>query len=209
MEMVNRSTRKTNQLTLWLLLLVFGLPPLAGWLLYLNPQWLPSGRSNHGELINPPRMLQDITVIDTQGHPVGWGEYRNFWTLTAVSRGTCSDDCQKQLSQMRQVLRAIGASRTRVKQLLIMLPSHSGGAIPTVPEDQAQDIEIVQAQGEAAQKIAERFDLDNINARETTFVISPDATLMMRHDLSTITPKQVMQDLETLLTATQNWVRGT
>ena len=206
MEMVDRPARKSSLLPLLLLILVFALPPLAGWVYFMNPQWLPSGRSNHGVLIHPPRPLHGMALNEPYGRPFDWEDYRNHWTLAVVSRGGCAAKCQEQLVRIGQVLRAIGASRTMLKQLVILLPTDIGAGASAEPEIAgALRVQTTRESAAAAEKL---FELDRIDPEQTIFVIAPDGALMMRHDLTTTTPDEMLQDLETLLKASQNWVKG-
>ncbi len=63
-------TRQRNRRQLWLLIALFALPPIAAWLFYFNPQWLPTGRTNFGSLIEPPRAMQPIHPANPGRRPV-------------------------------------------------------------------------------------------------------------------------------------------
>jgi len=206
METVDHPAKKSRLLPLLLLMLVFALPPLAGWVYFMNPQWLPSGRSNHGVLIHPPRPLHGMALREPDGRPFDWRDYRNYWTLAVVSRGACAAKCQEQLVRAGQVLRAIGASRTMVEQLVILLPADVGAGASA--ESKMASARLVQTTSESTAAAEELFELDRIDPEHTIFVIAPDGALMMRHDLTTTTPDEMLQDLETLLKASQNWVKG-
>ena len=50
--MTESSPKPRSLASLWVLIALFALPPMAAWLFYLNPDWLPDGRTNHGDLID-------------------------------------------------------------------------------------------------------------------------------------------------------------
>jgi len=199
-------TRQGNRRQLWLLVLLFALPPLAAWLFYFNPQWLPTGRTNHGELLEPISM-ETMALRSTDGSAFDWEPLRDLWTLTLVAEGECNAQCTEQLIKLRQIRRALGANRQRVERLLILLPDTAGELdvpnleglegtrLALVPETERDAIQGLFAGAEAARD-------------QQLLIIDPRVELMMRHDLSQITSKQVLQDLERLLKASQNWARG-
>ena len=111
---------------LWILIAVFALPLIAGWVLHFNPQWLPHGRSNHGVLIEPPRDMESITLQTPEKDAFDWSPLQDQWTLTVLAEGVCDDQCIEKLVKVRQIRRALGAERQRVERLLIMLPNAAG-----------------------------------------------------------------------------------
>ncbi|MEN8167296.1 MAG: hypothetical protein ABFR65_07440, partial [Pseudomonadota bacterium] len=56
--------------------------------------------------------------------------------------------------------------------------------------------------------IQELFDVQQITSNQSIFLIDPRVELMMLHDMSRITSKQILQDLEKLLKASQSWAKG-
>ncbi|MEN8167322.1 MAG: hypothetical protein ABFR65_07590, partial [Pseudomonadota bacterium] len=111
---------------LWMLIALFALPPIAAWLFYLNPQWLPAGRTNQGALIDPPRAMQTITLQTREGGRFDWSPLQDQWTLTVLTEGRCDEQCTEQLIKVRQIRRALGANRQRTERLLILLPDAAG-----------------------------------------------------------------------------------
>ena len=204
MEMA-ANTGKSNLLSLSLLILVFALPPLAGWIYYFNPQWLPSGRSNHGLLIHPPRPLQEIKLQRPDGSRFDWRDYEHYWKLAILTRGQCGTACREQLARTHQVLRAIGAARNMVKQLLILLPDSD--AEPPA-EATVAGVTALRMTADSATAATRIFELDKVDPERAIYLVAPDNALMMRHDLPATTSEQILQDLETLLKASQNWVKG-
>jgi hypothetical protein len=198
--------RRGNRRQLWILVVLFALPPIAAWLFYFNPQWLPQGRSNHGELIDPPIELQGFALQTPQGEAFDWGLLRDRWTMLLLAEGRCDEHCIEQLIKVRQIRRALGANRQRIERLLILLPDSAGNLQPPSLDGLEGTRVAVAGDADAAavrEALAAAPAIDN-----SLYVVDPRGDLMMAHEMTRITSKEVLQDLEKLLKASQSWVKG-
>ena len=202
-----RQTRRSNMLQLWLLIALFALPPIAAWLFYLNPQWLPAGRTNNGRLIEPPRAVQQLALQTPEGDSFDWHFLEGQWTLTLLAEGQCDSGCMQRLIEMRQIRRALAANSQRVERLLILVPDDSGRMeVPTLGGLAGTLVALASA--DDRQEVMDLFAVPETELDQTLYIIDPRIDLMMADDLSHITSKQVLQDLEKLLKASQSWVKG-
>ncbi|MES9972349.1 MAG: hypothetical protein ABW092_20140 [Candidatus Thiodiazotropha sp.] len=48
-SIADNSVKPRSLASLWLLIALFALPMNYAWVFFHNPQWLPTGRINHGE----------------------------------------------------------------------------------------------------------------------------------------------------------------
>lgn len=209
-ETLEASPRKRSLTPLIILVLLFAVPPLASWVLYMNPQWLPAGRSNQGILLQPPRSVDDLRLLTPRGEPLVWTDFNDKWTLVVVARGACTGTCMERLFEIRQIRRALGAQRQRVERLLILLPQ-TGQSMPVIPSLKGHEgIHIGVAQAGDMAGVNALFDFrDQAPAQDgRIFVIDPRRKLMMIHDTTVLTSKQILKDLEKLLKASENWVTG-
>lgn len=192
---------------LWILVAVFALPLIAGWLLHFNPQWLPQGRSNHGVLVEPPRNMQPFTLQTPTNQDFDWNSLQGQWTLTVLAEGVCDEQCMEQLVKVRQIRRALAAERQRVERLLIMLPDTTGKLeLPSLGGLEGTRLAIARASDKPA--LQDAFAAEQREFENSLFIIDPRVDLMMAHDMSLITEKQILQDLERLLKASKSWVKG-
>lgn len=193
--------------TLWLLIAIFALPPMLAWLFFFNPQWLPDGRSNHGTLIDPPRNVASLLLNTPSGEAFEWQPLRDQWTLTVISEGGCDAACIETLIRVRQMRKATGAERQRVERLLILLPDSQGRL--DQPNLQGLDgTRLAIAESHLRETLLSLFPVQLGEQAISLFIIDPQLNLMMSHDTSTIGTKQILQDLEKLLKASQGWVKG-
>ena len=207
MTLAETRTGRRNMRPLWLLIGLFALPPIAAWLFYLNPHWLPEGRTNHGLLIDPPRAMTPVTLQIPETGIFDWGLLQDKWTMVVVAEGRCDAQCTEQLIKVRQIRRAMGANRQRIERLLILLPDTAGTLEPPAL-DGLEGTRLAIAAVSDKPAIQELFVLDQATLNNPLFLIDPRLELMMVHDMSQITSKQILQDLERLLKASQSWVKG-
>jgi len=193
-------------LPLALLTLLFALPPLLGWIYFLNPQLLPAGRGNQGTLVDAPRSILELPLGSGNGESFDWTAMKGKWVLVTLTRGSCEKSCQEQLIQQRQIRLALGANRQRVARLLVVLAEQQNQSPIRLPDGLngtfiafANDINDVQ--------LKELFDATRATAPDNSYLIDPRGYLMMKHS-SSLPPKAILQDLEKLLKASQSWVKG-
>ena len=199
------AARPASQRRIWplvILALLFALPPLFGWLFFLNPEWLPQARKNHGVLIQPARPVEALPVRTADGAPFDWKSLDGNWTILLPQSGPCDDACLERLVQVRQMRRALGADRQRVERVLLM---EAGLPLPSLAGLEGTRLLLVAPEAEGG--LAGLFTTPGGGAPGTTFLVDPAGGVMMAHAPS-IPPKQMLEDLQLLLKASQNWARG-
>lgn len=193
-------------LQLLLLVLLFGLPPLAGWIYILNPQWLPDRHKNHGALISPPRPLQPLQLMDDRNLPFDWSQLAGHWILIARNSGTCGSDCRQQIHDLRQIRRAVGADRIRVEQLLIQ-QSETEAPHGDEPDQSVEGTRVLHLPAGQQNQFNRLFALAEIDQRNAIYLADPNGMLMMGYSANS-PKKDILKDLETLLKASRNWTTG-
>jgi hypothetical protein len=96
---------------------LFMLPIIGAYVLNVfAPDWLPFGRVNHGELVQPavPAGLERIQALDGPA----WAETIELapWTLLHVTGPECTPSCRDALVNMRQARLALGKDADRVSR---------------------------------------------------------------------------------------------
>jgi hypothetical protein len=208
MSAMAETPQKTRSMTsLWMLIALFALPPMAAWLFFFNPDWLPDGRTNNGALIDPPRPLAALQLQTEDGNPFSWDDLQGQWTLTLVGEGGCDAACIEALIEVRQLRRATGANRQRIERLLILFPNAQGRLeLPNLTG--LEGTRIALANSTQRGEVLSLFPIELNEQAIPLFLIDPQVDLMMTHDTSQIPAKQILQDLEKLLKASQGWVKG-
>lgn len=107
--------QKKSRLQLLLIALVF-LGPLvvAAWLYNQGESHAPSGRTNHGELLEPI-----VNVSDHLSALAVAGQQGNSWLLVYANAAGCDDSCRSALYTYRQARLMLGKEMDRVKRVFL------------------------------------------------------------------------------------------
>jgi hypothetical protein len=130
-----------------------------------------------------------------------------MWTMTLVSEGGCDAACIEVLIKVRQIRRATGANRERIARLLILMPD-ANGRLDLPDMGGLEGTELLIADSSQRSNIEALFPLQLLEQAIPIFLIDPRGDLMMKQDPTQITTKEILQDLERLLKASQNWAQG-
>jgi len=185
---------KNSHRTLLLLVAVFVLPFVIGTGLFWSG-WRPEKFANHGELLQPPRLLPESGLSHADGRPLPTSELLGKWLLVMPVDQTCDATCQHNLQQMRQVYIALNKEQSRLQRVFIS----SGASDPAVERMQQDFPDIVVA---SAMGTAWRSALDGNG--QTIYVVDPLGNIMMRYG-DPADMRGVLKDLERLLK--YSWIR--
>jgi len=187
--------RRQRRLLVALALLFFAPLAVAFYLYYGSIGWRPGHRVNHGDLIEPPRPLPDMSLPiaaapGAAAAPTGL-VLKGKWTLLYVGAGECSAVCRSDLYEMRQVRIALNREMDRVQRVFI-----AQGACCDWPflDEQHPDLITVVATADAAPLLA----LLPAGAADRIFLIDPLGNLMMSF-APDAKPKGMLTDLKRLL----------
>lgn len=180
--------------TLLLLAAVFVLPFIIGTGLFWSG-WRPGKFVNHGELLQPPRLLPESGLTHADGRPLPTSEFRGKWLLVMPVDQTCDATCQQNLQQMRQVHIALNKEQSRLQRVFIS----SGALDPALVKMQQDFPDLVVA---STANLAWRSALDV--SGQTIYVVDPLGNIMMRY-ANPADMRGVLKDLERLLK--YSWIR--
>ena len=180
------ATRPKRGILLLLLLLFFG-PLLLAFVLYYGSDWRPTGRTNHGVLIEPARTLPLGTLA---GAEVLTGK----WSLVYVNSGDCDAECRNTLYFMRQTqlgLANLDAARAAG------IPGDAGCCDRDYLAREQPGLITLDADGAAGAALLAQFPSGQ--RASSIFMVDPRGNLMMRYDAHD-DPKGLRNDLKKLLT---------
>lgn len=108
MSTIYQNPSKSNppgrgRLQLLLLAAIFAAPVIGAYLVYLNPEWQPSGKINRGQLVSPARTLPVLQLVNEQGEPRDNKALQGKWSLVLLTGANCAIECQKKLFELRQI----------------------------------------------------------------------------------------------------------
>ena len=188
---------------LLLLLLLFFAPLLLAFALYYGSDWRPTGRTNHGVLIEPARTLPLIAlplVVVTPGAAPGSDTLAaadvltGKWSLVYAGSGDCDADCRSTLYFMRQTHVGLANLAPRVQRVFLVTAACCDRDY--LAREQPGLITL-DADGAAGAPLLAQFPSERRSS--SIFVVDPRGNLMLRYDAHD-DPKGLRNDLKKLLT---------
>ena len=183
-------SRGRGKRQLLLLAAMFLLPVIAAFVLYYGNIWRPSGTSNKGELITPPRPLDANGLLNPDGSAARSDALRGKWSLIYIGDGGCDEACRTALVFGRQSRLALNNDMTRVQRVLL-----STGNCCANDYLEREQPGMVTLDASAAQALLAQFPGDQARS---LYIVDPLGNLMMRHDATSIR-KDLLSDLKRLL----------
>ena len=162
------SSKRLSRLTLIVVAVLF-LSPFIVALVLNRFGWHPIGTRNHGELIQPPQRLGDLTLTDRGGEPLPLINADHRWTLLVRLPAACGESCATRLDELHRVRLSLGRHAPKLAIRLI-----APAVLPTIPESMRAlndtSIDALEAKSPA---IAQASDW-------TAFLIDDKSYLMLR-----------------------------
>ncbi len=181
------------------LLLLFGLPYIASWLLLQHPEWMPEGSVSHGELVVPARPWSLAGLRDGSGEPFSPDWLRQGrWTLMTVADGGCEEVCRRNLFHLRQIRRALGRDLTRLQRLLLFV-GEPGQELLRELRGEYPGMRIVIVP-ESRRREAQALLLPGSELKDRLWLLDPDGQIMLAYGPGT-PAKGILKDIQRLLKA--------
>lgn len=115
-----KSRSRKSKFTLLLLLAIFIAPGLGSWFLYTYTNiGKDGGATSNGDLILPPRPLENVDLFDPSA-PDKKAELYKKWSLLYFTNENCDQTCIENVYRMRQIRLAIGKHYERVQRVLLV-----------------------------------------------------------------------------------------
>jgi cytochrome oxidase Cu insertion factor (SCO1/SenC/PrrC family) len=195
---VNPTPADVRRSRLWLIGLaaLFFVPLALSFLLYYGTSWRPTGGTQQGELILPPRPLPEVSLAQADGQPTDPAWLKGAWRLVFVGPGDCGEPCLAALVHTRQVRLALDKDMTRVVRVFL----YDGTlAAPAALATEHPDLLAASLAGEAGARLLAEFPGGTAAlANGRLYVVDPLGNLMMSYPDDT-PPKGLLKDLERLL----------
>ena len=183
-----------------LLLALFAMPPLAAVLLYfVVPEWIPSSRTNYGQLIVPSRMLPALTLADAAGAPAP--QLGDKWSLIYLGSASCDAACVERVHLVRQVRKALDKDERRVQRVYIAPDRATAEAARAQLAAENHDLLVYADEGAPGVRAADFFKPTDPLA---VYLVDPVGNWMMVYSDAQapggkLEPKGVYKDLKKLL----------
>jgi hypothetical protein len=167
------------------------------------------GTANKGDLLQPPRQVNDARLLDRSGN--AWAPVSNrraTWTLVVPQRSPrCDAACEARLFETRQIHMALGKEMGRVDRALVSTQAELSLAVDALsderplPEDfdaylerDQRGLTLLHGSEEAFARLFPELDAEPAS----WYLMDPAGWIMMRYDPS-VGYKDVISDLKFLI----------
>jgi cytochrome oxidase Cu insertion factor (SCO1/SenC/PrrC family) len=191
----NPKRRLLGRLTLIAVVSAFAFPlVLANWIFHHPEVWTPATFTNHGELIDPARPIEDLALVTADGARFTVEQLRNRWTLLYVGDGVCDLYCGAALFKTRQVRLALGHDIERVQRVYLLTDQSAVGALEAV---RAEHPGLAFGMGGAAD-LSPLLGILGPDAEGHVYLVDPHGNLVLRYDTEA-SSRGMLNDLKRLL----------
>lgn len=195
-EAMLKQRTRTGRFNMLMVLLVCAAPVLLSYYMYYVVR--PEGRTNHGDLIDPPVPMpadNALRLTDQQGKSVAVSSLQHQWLLVTVAGGACDKQCEQMLYQQRQVREALGKDKDRVDRVWLI---NDGQPMRAALAPAMAGAWVLAA--DASQLSAWFKPPQGRQLRDAWYLVDPRGQWMMRFDSQT-EPRKIYKDLSRLLRA--------
>lgn len=188
----------SSKLELWLILLI----PIAGLLIftfmYFSGVGVPQATTNNGSLIQPPRSIETVAIIDVDNNEFVYNNNSHKWTILIPAVGGCNKSCESTLYFTRQMHTALGKQMNGLRRFYLtdektIAPTTAALVLAEYPK-----LERFFTSAEQMELLLGRVDGVDYRDGKTYFLVDPMGFIMMsytdQHGL-----KDLLSDLKFLL----------
>ena len=198
--LVDEKRTRAGRWKMLAVLLVCASPVIASYFTYYVIR--PEGRRNHGELIQPQRILPAMEVSKLNGDKVALNSLKGQWLLVSVADAACDEACQKHLYFQRQLRESLGKEKDRIDWVWLatgdapvdekLMPALSQATVLRVSSQSISE----WLQPAAGQQLSEHL-----------YVVDPMGNWMMRFPpgIELAAAAKAKKDLDRLLKASAFW----
>ncbi len=214
-------TIRNNRVKLLGLFAIVFVPMAAATSMYFGGWGVPTGSTNHGELIWPPINISELQASDSKGQPLTqhfsldepgarplkWDLLtagadkevsESKWVLLVTGDQDCSETCQHALYTVRQVNIALGKEAERVTRVLVS--NQEVNTLPNHIAEQHPRLSLATSEVGVLQQFAtERVSHDAEAAhRWNIWVVDPLGNVILRYEADRH-GKDILKDMKRLL----------
>jgi len=175
---------------------LFFVPLAVSFYLYYGTEWRPSGGAQHGDLVEPPRPLPELSLAVPGGGLTQPGFLRDTWHIVYAGHGACGAGCRESLVKSRQVRLALDKDIGRVGRAFLYAGELEDAAYFA---REHPGLVIASVDGAAGAALLQAFPPDPppLTAGRL-YLVDPLGNLLMSYPPDA-PPKALLEDLERLL----------
>jgi len=190
--------KKKSNTTLWVMLLLFGLPYVAAFYFYFNRDEINLGiTSNYGTIVSPARPVADIDLVKLDATKFKLSSLKGKWVLFSIGASSCQQDCIDNLYKIRQIKKAVGQEYKRIAKLFYLKDDENIESFKLLLKDYP-DMDVVIPSGGDYANYLSRFSYEGKEIEDSIFIIDPFGNYMMMYPKGADASK-MLKDIERLL----------
>ena len=153
----------------------------AATLVFYTGVGIPKSTFNKGELVQPPRQIDDVRVSTPDGAAWRHQDGNYDWSLLVVNAGACADACRERLYLTRQVRTALGRDAGRVSRLYLQLDATADPDFEAFVKAQHPDLELLRADADAVRGLLGPAGEPDPVGEHPIYIIDQRGFVMMRY----------------------------
>lgn len=191
---------KNGRWKMLLVLLLCASPVIASYITYYFIR--PEGRRNFGELIQPQRVVPNLSASQLSGASVNLQTLTGQWLLVSVSGGACDAVCQNHLYLQRQLRESLGKEKDRLDWVWLV---SDAAPVPDALMPALKDATVLRLP--AAQITTWMQPAQNQQLTDHLYLIDPMGNWMMRFPpgLDAAAAKKAKSDIDRVMRASASW----
>lgn len=200
--MMNESNKQAadnkNNITLWVMVLLFGLPYVAATYFYFNRDEIDLGStSNYGTIITPARPIPDVELTRLDNSNFKLSSLRGTWVLLSIGSSECEKDCLENLYKIRQLRKAVGQDYKRISKVYFLQDTNYINRFEKLLTEYP-DMDVFVPSNEKYQKYLSIFSYKGSEIKDGIYIIDPLGNYMMMYPKGS-DPSKMVKDIERLL----------
>ena len=191
---IDQSRSRTK---LILLILMFLLPVAGSWYLVFFTDYARDGKgAEHGELIQPPRQLENVELLRINETTSEQVSLFGKWSMLFFVDGSCDTACEDSLYRIRQIRLATGREMQRLQRIAIIDQSESTQFSDYLSKNYPG--QLYATRKDLGEDFLRKFQDQETDDKSAIFLSDTRGFLMMRYPGNT-DPSGIIRDLKRLL----------
>jgi len=166
---------------------------LAYIVFFVNPEWIPTGTTNQGDLLLPPIQASEVSI----DHKALFDEER--WMFIIPVGSACGQDCVDALYYTRQVKTALGKESGRIERVVLSSANNISQDFQELLQQEHRFAKLVYHTGIAIDSLVEPL-LGRKPVEPYILLMDPNGNIMMFYTLDKA-GKPMLKDIKHLLKA--------
>ena len=194
----NTTNRKRSMRTLWIMVLLFGLPYVAAFYFYINRDTLaPEMATNYGTIITPARPILEVPLTRIDNTIINSADLKGKWLLVSIGSSYCNRDCLDNLYKLRQIKKAVGQEHKRIRKIFFLKDTGNLVEFKKLLGDY-RGMDVFLPEGKDYFHFLAGFHYQGGEVKDGVFIVDPLGNYMMMYPPGADAMK-MLRDIERLL----------